>query len=65
MIDYERAKKDLVYFAIHCIVDAKTGKPFKWSSSQLNQINELNKKENNHEQKSRRSGFESLSAEDE
>jgi len=42
-IDYKRVKNDFVYFATHCIVDAKTGKPFKWSSLQLKQLIEFKK----------------------
>lgn len=35
-IDKERAKIDFVYYATHCLIDAKTGKPFVWSSAQIN-----------------------------
>lgn len=34
-IDKERAKVDFVYFATHCLMDGKTGKPFQWSSAQI------------------------------
>lgn len=33
--DKERAKIDFVYFATHCLIDARTDKPFEWSSAQI------------------------------
>lgn len=40
-IDKERAKVDFVYFATHCLIDAKTGKPFEWSSAQIELMRRL------------------------
>lgn len=40
-IDKERAKVDFVYFATHCLIDAKTGKLFKWSSTQIKLMKKL------------------------
>lgn len=34
-IDKERAKNDFVYFATHCLIDVRTGKPFEWNSAQI------------------------------
>jgi hypothetical protein len=40
-VDYKRALTDFVYFAKHCLVDGKTGKPIKWTQAQLNQLKKL------------------------
>ena len=40
-IDYERCKTDFVYFATHCLIDARTGKLFKWSSAQIELMRRL------------------------
>jgi len=48
-IDYKRALNDFVYFATHCIIDGRTGKPFKWTKVQFRQLLKLNKICNNHE----------------
>ena len=37
-IDKERAKNDFVYFATHCLIDGRTGKPFEWSYAQIEQM---------------------------
>ena len=41
MINYQKALTNLRYFATHCIVDAKTKKPFKWTNAQLNLLDKL------------------------
>lgn len=33
--DKEKAKTDFEYFATHCLIDARTGKPLQWNSTQL------------------------------
>lgn len=37
-IDKKKAKVDFIYFATHCLIDARTGKPFKWSPAQIELI---------------------------
>ena len=41
MINYQKALTSLRYFATHCVVDAKTKKPFKWTNTQLNLLDKL------------------------
>lgn len=41
MINYKKASTSLRYFATHCIVNAKTKKPFKWTNAQLNLLDKL------------------------
>lgn len=45
MIDYKKALTSLRYFATHCVLDAKTKKPFKWTNVQLNLLDALQKYE--------------------
>ena len=37
----ELAKNDFVYFATHCLIDARTGKPIQWSSAQIELMKRL------------------------
>lgn len=39
--DKEKAKTDFVYFATHCLIDARTGKPFQWSRAQIEQLKKI------------------------
>lgn len=48
--DKERAKIDFVYFATHCLIDARTGKPFEWNPAQI----ELMRRVTEYEQKKKR-----------
>lgn len=41
MIDYKKALTSLRYFATHCVVNAKTKKPFKWTNAQLKLLDKL------------------------
>lgn len=46
MIDYKKALTSLRYFATHCVLDAKTNKPFKWTDAQLNLLDKLQNMKN-------------------
>lgn len=51
MINYQKALTSLRCFATHCVVDAKTKKPFKWTNAQLNLLDKLQEMRNQNKQK--------------
>ena len=51
-LDYEKARKDLVYFATHCIIDGKTGKHITWTDAEIEQLKELQRKKEEEDTKS-------------